>query len=138
MTRWTCPACEREFARKNQAHTCAPGTTVDGTFASYPEGHRQIYDAIIGHLRALGEVHEDAVTVGVFLKRDDKFAEVRPMARSVSLNLVLPRTIHDPRVSKAVRIAEGRVVHLIKLTTRSDVDDQLCDWLEESFEASGG
>src|SRR5205807_2417843 len=116
VTRWICPACEREFALANQSHTCAPGNTVSKTFAPYAPGHRAIYDAIIGHLKTLGDVHEDAVTVGVFLKRDDKFAEVRPKVRSVSLALVLPRVVHDRRVSKHLRIAEGRTVHSIKLT----------------------
>jgi hypothetical protein len=45
-----------------------------------------IYDALITHLRTIGPVHEDAVTVGVFLKHERKLAEVRPMARSLSVS----------------------------------------------------
>jgi hypothetical protein len=39
--------------------------------------HRAIYDAIMAHLRELGPVHTDVVAVGVFLKRDMKFATER-------------------------------------------------------------
>jgi hypothetical protein len=43
-------------------------------------------------------VHADAVRVGVFLKHERKLAEVGPMARSLSLELVLPRRVDDTRV----------------------------------------
>ena len=88
--------CEREFGQENQAHVCVPGSTVDETFAHRPE-QKPIYEAIIEHLRTLGPVHEDAVKVGVFLKRQRKLAEVRPMARSLSVNLVLPRRVDSAR-----------------------------------------
>jgi hypothetical protein len=34
-----------------------------------------VYDAILAHLESLGPVYEDAVGVGVFLKRERKLAE---------------------------------------------------------------
>src|SRR5215470_19772214 len=75
VPRWVCPYCEREFARAHQSHVCAPGGSVDDTFAGHPPGHRAVYAAIQAHLLSLGPVHEDAVAVGVFLKRDRKLAE---------------------------------------------------------------
>ena len=84
MPRWTCPRCDREFGRAQQSHTCVPGCTVDATFAGRPPQLRAVYDAIFAYVRGLGPVHEDAVGVGVFLKRDRKLAEVRPRSRDVA------------------------------------------------------
>jgi hypothetical protein len=81
VTRWTCPQCDREFGSANQAHTCIPGCTVDATFAGRPAAQRAVYDAILAHLVTLGPVHEDAVGVGVLLKRDRKLAEIWPGSR---------------------------------------------------------
>jgi hypothetical protein len=53
-----------------------PGCAVDATFAGRPPRLRAVCDAILAHLVSLGPVHEDAVSVGVFLKRDRKLAEV--------------------------------------------------------------
>ncbi|UBU10105.1 hypothetical protein [Nonomuraea gerenzanensis] len=36
MTRWVCPACDREFARTRQSHVRVPGCTVEETFAPRP------------------------------------------------------------------------------------------------------
>jgi hypothetical protein len=133
MARWTCPSCEREFGRTRQAHTCLPAGTVDETFAGRPAYQRAAYDAIIGHLEGIGPVHVDAVHVGVFLKRSQKFAEVRPMARSLSLELVLAHVVEDRRVARTIRIAADRVNHTIKLKTVADVDDQVRAWLSEAY-----
>jgi hypothetical protein len=136
MNRWTCPRCERQFGKAHQAHVCVPGNTVARTFAQRPEGQREIYDEIIGHLRTLGPVHEDAVKVGVFLKHASKLAEVRPMARALSLELVLPRPIEHARITRRLPISTGRIVHIIRLTEVAQVDDELRDWLAEAYFAA--
>jgi hypothetical protein len=137
MSRWTCPRCDREFAKANQAHVCVPGNTVDRTFSGRQPVQREIYGVIIEHLRTLGPVHEDAVQVGVFLKRESKLAEVRPMARSLSLNLVLPRHLTSPRVLRQMPISAGRVWHVVRLTSVAEVDDEVLDWLTEAYHCAG-
>lgn len=135
---WLCPRCDRQFERSQQSHVCVPGCTVDECFAPYPATWRAIYDRLMEHLESLGPIHADAVTVGVFLKQARKLAEVRPKARSLSLALVLPRIIEDPRVSRAYPSSNDRHWHLIKLTAVDQVDDQLRDWLTESYDAASG
>jgi hypothetical protein len=137
MARWTCPRCDREFGNAHQAHTCVPGTTVDQVFTGRVVWQRAIFDAVLDHLEALGPVHCDAVSVGVFLKRGQKFAEARPQVRSLSLELVLPRQVPDARVAKHIRISASRVVHVVKLTETAQVDAQLRAWLTESYDAAG-
>ena len=94
---------------------------------------RAVYDAIMAHPLDLGPVHEDAVGVGVFLKRDHKLAEVRPRSRDVSLALYLPRRVNHPRISRVLGNSASRVVHLLLLREADDVDEQVRDWLTEAF-----
>jgi len=137
VPRWRCPACDREFSRANQSHVCVPGNTVDESFAGRPPVQREIYEAIIGYLRTLGPVHVDAVRVGVFLSHVDKVAEVRPKARSVGVWLMMPRELDDPRIGRRDRVSAARVAHYLTLKSVSDVDNQLCDWLGEAYDAAG-
>ncbi len=134
--RWICPACDREFGSAHQAHLCVPGCTVDEVFSGRPPYQRAAYDRIIEHLKTLGPVHEDAVTVGVFLKADRKLAEVRPKARSLLLYLILPRVITGPLVGRAERIAAGRFGHYVKLTDPAQVDEQVKAWLTEAYDVA--
>lgn len=133
MARWTCPACDREFGRRHQPHVCVPGGTVDETFTGRPAVFREIYDAVIEHVRPLGEVHEDAVSVGVFLKRPRTFAQVRPRSRDVVLFVWLSREVGDPRIGRVVGRSGTSVIHQIPLRDPADVDDAVRDWLAEAY-----
>jgi hypothetical protein len=133
VARWTCPLCEREFDRARQAHTCLPGNTITETFAGGREWQRPVCDAVIAYVETLGPLHVDAVGVGVFLKHQRKFAELRPMARALSLALVLPRPVHDDRFVRRLTGSAERFWHFVRLTDAGDVDDQLRDWLAEAY-----
>lgn len=136
MSRWTCPKCDREFGRARQSHVCVPGCTVEECFAPWPESYREIYERLAGHLATLGPVHADAVGVGVFLKSDRKLGEVRPKARSLQLWLFLPRPVEHPRITRRLPVAGDRTMHVIKLLDPDEVDEQVCAWLTESFDAA--
>jgi hypothetical protein len=134
MPRWTCPRCDRQFERANQAHECAPGVTVAELLSRHPAWVSEIYDGIIGHLRSLGPIHEDAVDVGIFLKSDRKIAEFRPLVRSAQFYLFLPDARDSARVVRHVRTGTDRFVHLIKLKSAADIDAELRSWLTESYD----
>jgi hypothetical protein len=136
--RWICPRCDREFERTHQAHVCVPGCSVDETFAGRDPVQRAIYEELMAHLTTLGPVHADAVRVGVFLKSDRKLAEVRPMARSLSLALTLPRVLQDGRIARRIRLSGDRTVHVVRLRSVADVDDQVRDWLTEAYDGATG
>lgn len=136
MTRWVCPLCEREFGRAGQGHTCLPGNTVADTFAGARAWQRPICDAVVGYVETLGPVHVDAVRVGVFLKHQSKFAELRPMVRALSVSLVLPRPVDDERFARRLT-GNGRIWHFLRLTGVEQVDDQVRDWLTEAYFSAG-
>jgi hypothetical protein len=133
-----CPACDREFERANQSHVCAPAGTVDQTFAGRPPAQRAAYEAIMAHLATLGPVHVDAVGVGVFLKSDRKFAEIRPMARALSINVLATHAADHPTVVRSQRISSDRVWSVIRLHGPDDVDDALLACLALAYDEATG
>jgi hypothetical protein len=136
MARWICPECEREFARARQSHTCVPGGTVDETFAGRPAYQRAAYDVIMAHIESLGPVHIDAVRVGVFLKSDRKFAEIRPMARALSVYIMAPQAVRHRLLARSVRIGADRVWSVLRLRAEDDVDDDLLDVLAAAYDSA--
>lgn len=136
MMRWACPDCDREFNRPNQSHSCWPGNTIAETFAGRPSEQLRIAKLIIEHLRSLGPVHVDPVTVGVFLKTDSKIAELRPKQRWVSLELVLPDRLASERVQRHIRISDLRIVNIIRLHEPGDVDEEIRGWLTHAYASS--
>jgi hypothetical protein len=113
---------------------CVPGGTVDETFAGRPPYQREAYDAIMAHLATLGPVHVDAVGVGVFLKSDRKFAEIRPMARALSVEILAPVAIVHRLLLRSQRIAADRVWSSLRLHSVDDVDAELRAGLAVAYE----
>ncbi len=136
VSRWVCPHCEREFDRTRQMHHCVPGITAEEVFANRPPVQLEIYQALMAELRKLGPVHVDGVGVGVFLKHQRKFAELRPKQRWLSLEVVLPYRAEHQRVRRHLPLSPGRLMHVVRLATPADVDEQVNRWLADAYEAA--
>ena len=132
MASWTCPQCDRTFGRTNQTHVCVPVAAVDDYFAARPAYEREIYDAVVGHLRTVGAVDVEAATVGILVKRRRTFVELRPKQRWVELSIMLTRPIDDARVSRRIVVSRGRFAYFFRLRSATDVNDDLRELLTES------
>jgi hypothetical protein len=133
VARWVCPSCKREFARNKQSHECAPAMSLDEYFSTGPERERPIYEAVKAHLDTVGPVYVEPVSVGIFLKRERTFAELRPMTKWVALSFALGRRLDHPRIARKPQLWSGRTYHFVNLAGPDDVDDTVRDWLTEAY-----
>lgn len=133
---WDCPDCGRRFARKGQSHECAPAMTLDEYFSTGPERERPIFEAVMAHLDTVGPVHVEPVSVGIFLKRAQTFAQLRPMRDWEALSFSLHRTVRHPLIKRKVMEYSGRYYHVVNLRTADDLDDDIRSWLTEAYLAA--
>lgn len=137
-TLWTCPDCRRRFGRAKQAHECAPAMTIEEYFATGPAHERPIFEAVMAHLDTVGPVHVEPVSVGIFLKHDRTFAQLRPMRDWVALSFSLRRRVTHPRIVRKVTPYHGRYHHVANLRHPADLDDDLRGWLTEAYLDTAG
>jgi hypothetical protein len=109
---------------------------LDEYFSSGPERERPIFEAVMAHLAAVGPVHVEPVSVGIFLKRSRSFVELRPMVRWVALWFVLPRAVDHPAIARRMRGSGDRTWHVVNLRGPEDLDDDVRAWLTEAYVAS--
>jgi Domain of unknown function (DUF5655) len=102
-------------------------------FSSGPERERPIFEAVMAHLATVGPVHVEPVSVGIFLKRARSFAELRPKQRWVALSLSLRRRVDHPLIARKVEPYHGRYFHVFNLRSADDLDDEIRNWLTESY-----
>jgi hypothetical protein len=129
---WTCPECGRWFGQR-QAHVCAPAVSVDAWFEGRPPELRRIYDAVARHVRKLGEVHIEAVSIGFLIKRKRTIAELRPRRVGFGLSFVLRREVSDERITRRLPMSGGQVYHVVPLARPAEVDAQVRGWLTEAY-----
>jgi Domain of unknown function (DUF5655) len=132
MASWTCPSCGRLFGRRNQSHECEPAMTLEEYFSTGPARERPIFDAVLEHLESVGPVQVEPVAVGIFIKRERSFIELRPKKNWVAMSFPLSRVIDHPKIARKVRTG-ARTYHFVNLRTPDDLDDDVRSWLTESY-----
>jgi uncharacterized protein DUF5655 len=133
MPSWDCPKCGRRFARVGRSHLCAPALTLDEYFSTGPSFERPIFEAVLAHVETLGPVHVEPVSVGIFLKRAQSFAELRPMTKWVAMWFGLSHPVSHPTITRKVESYGSRYGHVAKLRGPEDFDVQLRGWLTEAY-----
>ena len=108
--------------------------SLDEYFSTGPPHERPVFDAVAGYLETLGPVHIEPVSVGIFIKKGGSFVELRPMTRWVAMSFPLPRRVTDGRISRKPTASGRRTYHVVNLRGPEDLDDQVKEWLAESYD----
>jgi hypothetical protein len=114
--------------------------SLEEYFSTGPERERPIFEAVSTYLETLGPIHVEPVSVGIFIKRERSFVELRPKVRWVAMSFPLPYELDHPRIARKMRSGSkgGRTCyHVVNLTGPEDVDGQVEAWLAEAWFALG-
>ena len=106
---------------------------INEYFSTGPAFERPVFEAVFEHLEDLGPIHVEPISVGIFLKSGGGFVELRPMTRWTAMSFPMVRRIEHPRIARKPVRNGNRLYHVVNLTGPADVDDQVRDWLSESY-----
>ena len=134
---WACPQCGRSFRRAGQSHECAPALELEEYFATGPSWERPIFEAVLTHLESLGPMTVEPVSVGIFIKSNGSFVELRPKTKGVALSFPLARRLQSYRLSRKPVASGQKIFHFVNLISPDEVDDELRGWLTESYDQFG-
>jgi hypothetical protein len=72
----------------------------------------------------------------LMIKRARTFAEIKPTRTGADLSFILSRRVVDDRVDRTLDLTARRIVHVVRVTDASDIDQQVHAWLVEAWEDS--
>jgi hypothetical protein len=136
MAGWRCPKCDRLFRRPGQSHECFPAMSLEDYFSTGPPHERPVFEAVRVHLDTVGPYVVEPVSVGIFLKRSQTFAELRPMQKWVALSFALPREVRHRTITRKVMSYGNRYYHVLNIRSPEDFDDDVLGWLTEAYHLS--
>ena len=110
--------------------------TVEQHFQGKSPHVREIYDRIVAACGNFGPVAEDPKKTSIHLNRRSAFAGVKTQVGSLVLTLKSTEDIPSPRVANSLQASARRWYCYVKLSTPDDVDDELVDWLRNSYDLS--
>ena len=131
---WVCPDCGREFANRNQWHSCGKYSVEAALAGSSPE-IRAFYMQVIEMVATCGEFEIAAVKTRVLLKVVSVFAALDPKRRWLDLEILLPRQSDNARFRRVVQASASNYGHVLRLESPGDLDAELQEWLCEAYSA---
>jgi predicted DNA-binding protein (MmcQ/YjbR family) len=108
--------------------------TVEEHFSGRSTHVREIYQRIVDASSALGPVAEDPKKTSIHLNRRVAFAGVQTRKDALILTLKSERDIKHRRVHKTEQTSANRWHFEVRLTTPEEVDDQIQQWIQTSYE----
>jgi hypothetical protein len=108
--------------------------TLEEYFSTGPAHERPVFDAVYGYLCTLGPVHVEPVSVGIFIKKNGSFVELRPMTKWVAMSFPLERRVVHRQIARKPVGAGRRYFHVVNLAEPADLTPDVEAWLAESYE----
>ncbi len=95
---------------------------------------KALYDRLLVALRKLGPFEAEWKKTSIHLVRKTAFAGVHPRKTSLLLTLKAGQPIQSPRIAKSEQVSRNRWHLDLKLTSPSEIDAELLDWLRAAYE----
>ena len=96
-----------------------------------------LYDRFVNLLQGLGPVTILPTQTRVDFQRRIIFASTQFSQEDLRVQMLLPRRVDDPRMTRIEVFSEDKVSHTLVIRTLDDFDQHFTAWLQESYELGG-
>jgi uncharacterized protein DUF5655 len=130
---WRCRKCGREFANRNQTHTCATLHDLDHHFDGREPIVRELFDLVVTAVRAIGPVTILPEKTRIAFQVRMSFAQVTPRKRWLDGHVVLARRLEHARFRTIETFSPRNHLHAFRLEHPGDVDATFVAWMREAY-----
>ena len=131
---WRCNKCGREFATRNQSHTCEPLHDLAYHFRGKRPELRALFDQVVAVVRAVGPVRVLPEKTRIAFQVRMSFAQITPRKNWLDGHVVLARRLEHPRFRVIQTFSPRNHLHAFRLTSPADIDDDFRAWIREAYE----
>jgi Domain of unknown function (DUF5655) len=89
---------------------------------------------VVARVKAIGPVLVLPEKTRIAFQVRMSFAQVTPRQRWLDGHVVLARRLEHPRFRSIQTISPRNHVHVFRLTSIADIDDDFCAWLTEAYQ----
>ena len=130
---WRCPQCGRRFRQRTREHSCDV-RTVDAHLDGAAPHVKEIAGKVFGVLPRIGPHAVVPVKTMILLRAGSNFGGLVVRKDALDLEFVLRRLLRHQRIRKSEQVGASKYSHHVRLSSTTDVDSQLEQWLREAYE----
>jgi hypothetical protein len=128
---WTCPACGRAFANRNQSHACGRHA-LEAHFEGKPVRIRTIYNAFLAMLESFGPVTVLPEKTRIAFQVRMSFAQLTMRRDWVLGHLVLARRAENPLFTRVESFSLRNHLHAFRVDAPEEVE-RLREFAREAY-----
>jgi hypothetical protein len=110
---------------------------IESHFSGKEPSVRAMYDHLLSALQEFGKVIEEPRKTSIHLVNVSAFAGVQTRGTYILLNIKADHKLESPRIHKADQVSASRFHHRVKISSLSEIDNELIGWLHEAYTMSG-
>ena len=129
---WSCPACRRAFANRNQSHACARWD-LEHHFRGRAREVRALYEAFLAALRRCGAVRVLPEKTRIAFQTRMSFAQLTPRRHWLTGHLVLAERSASGKFHKIETISAHNHVHHFRLDSADFLDGEFRALLRAAY-----
>jgi hypothetical protein len=129
---WQCPECGQRFVTRNMSHSCGH-YSIDRHFLGCDAHVRELFDALLEAVRAIGPVHAYAQKTRIVFQTRGRFVSITPRKHHLAGHLWLKRRRRHPLVHRIESLLDRDFVHSFRITAASQIDPAFRRLLAEAY-----
>jgi hypothetical protein len=126
----------KQWIEEGEAHDCWT-TTEAALTRDLSDDLQEAWERLRETAVSLGEQRIYASHHSIMFSRKSCYFFVRPKKSFLELCVFLGRALKAPQVRRVVRTSKSKVVHIIQIRHRDEVEAPITDWLQQAYELSG-
>ena len=125
----------KQWVEEGEAHDCWT-TTEAALTADLSEDLQEAWERLRETAAGFGEQRIYASHNSIMFSRRACYFFVRPKRKHLEVCVFLGRTVRAPQVKRVTQSSKAKMVHIIHITHRDEVEAPITDWLQEAYELS--
>jgi hypothetical protein len=125
----------KQWVKEGEFHDCWT-TTEAALTRDLSEDLQEAWERLRETAAALGDQRIYASHKSIMFARRSCYFFVRPKRSFLELCVFLGRTVKAPQVRRVDSASKTKVVHIIHVRHRDEVEAPITDWLQEAYEYS--
>jgi hypothetical protein len=123
----------KQWIEEGEAHDC--WTTIEAALTDQlPDDLRDAWERVRETAAAFGDQRIYASGTAIMFSRDSCYFFVRPRRSFLEVCVFLGRAVRDPRVRRVERKSASKLVNIVQIRHRDEVEPPFTDWLQEAYE----
>jgi hypothetical protein len=125
----------KQWVEEGEAHDCWTTTEVALT-RDLTEDLRDAWERLRETAVEFGDQRIYASHHSIMFSRKSCYFFVRPKKNFLEVCIFLGRALKAPQIRRVDRASKSKIVHILRVTHRDEVEAPITDWLREAYDLS--